>query len=194
MTLQEPNRHGVHCLIDVPQCAATNYEVLLDPAPGMEDPMYTRGFVLDDEGKALVTTLAKEVGVCTDCDGTGDWEFGFRARIQGTVLELGTDGEPPLISVQQATPVPFDGMTGEAPETDAPVGPTSNAGDGPIDCSQFQNSLEFPGTGLTMNYVVVVDEETGNGNFSAEVVYEGKMCGGCFPSFSMRIFSSFLTD
>ena len=79
----------MHCLIDVPQCAASNYEVLLDPAPGMEDPMYKRGFVLDDAAKELVRVLAKEVGVCTDCDGTGDWEFGFRARIQGTVLELG---------------------------------------------------------------------------------------------------------
>ena len=136
--------------------------------------MFTRGFVLDDAGKALVTTLAKEVGVCSDCDGTGDWEFGFRARIQGTVVELGADGEPPLISVREATPVPFDGMTGEADEPEEAVTPTENTSDGPIDCTEFQSSLSFPGTDLTMNYVVVVDEETGIGNFSAEVVYAGK--------------------
>ena len=144
----------------------------------MEDPMYTRGFVLDDAAKELVRVLAKEVGVCTDCDGTGDWEFGFRARIQGTVLELGADGGPPLISVQMATPVPFEGMAGnntDAAEETA-VGPVENTSDGPIDCSEFQSTLVYPGTGLTMNYVVVVDEATGIGNFSAEVVYEGTTC------------------
>lgn len=172
VTLEEPERHSVHCLIDVPDCAESNYEVLLDPAPGSEDAMYTRGFVLDDAAKALIRDLAKEVGDCSDCDGTGDWKFGFRARVQGTVVALGSDGEPPVISVQMATPIPFEGMVGDEEEAAGPV--TMVDPDGEVDCSEFQVTYSYPGTDVTLDYVVLYDEDTMEGNFSARVTYEGQ--------------------
>mmetsp|Transcript_5267 Transcript_5267/g.9346 ORF Transcript_5267/g.9346 Transcript_5267/m.9346 type:complete len:1208 (+) Transcript_5267:170-3793(+) len=174
VTLEEPNLHSFHCLIDVPQCAASNYEVLLDPAPDAEDQMYSRGFVLDDEGKALVRSLAMEVGICDECDETGTWQFGFRAQIMGTIVELGASGEPPVISIQDAVAVPFEGAAaddgGDAPADDEDAALQT----GPVDCSQFVASHEFEGLGLTLNYVVNVDEETGEGNFTGQVVYEGQ--------------------
>jgi hypothetical protein len=190
VTLQEPDLHSVHCLIDVPSCAQSNYEVLLDPAPGAEDPMYSRGFVLDEAGKEMLRSLAMEVGVCSECDGTGNWEFGFRAQIMGTVEELGMDGEPPVISVQMARPVLFDlnAMTVaddamEDMDMDMGGGDATTATDGeeevpsgPVDCTQFQSSHTYEGIPLTLDYVVNVDEATGIGNFSGRVVYEGKDC------------------
>jgi hypothetical protein len=183
VTLEQPDMHSLHCLLDVPDCAGSNYEVLLDPASAGE--LYTRGFVLDDAGKALLTTLGKEVGdsSCTTCDGTGDMRTGFRAQIMGTITALGADGEPPVISVQMATPAPFEGgsmtMTSDATATPAatpaPV-PTSTSADGPVDCSTFVSSYAYEGQaqGLTLNYVVTLDDDQLNGNFSAQLVYEGQ--------------------
>lgn len=124
-TLEEPNLHSLHCLVDVISCAESPYEVLLDPAPGSNSD-YTRGFVLDEEGKALVITKAREVGVCDTCDGTGTWEKGFRAEIHGTIEALGQDGEPPIISVQLAKPKRLNpGLLPPPPFTDSTtVAPT----------------------------------------------------------------------
>lgn len=162
-----------HCLIDVEVCRNSNYEVLLDPEPG-SGGNYTRGFVLDDEAKATVRSLAMEVGICDTCSGEGDWKVGFRAQLSGTVIELGSDGNPPKISVQKAVPVSFEGTMGPVEEpTQESTAPVDSAPLGPINCSEFQSFHTFE-QGMQLSYVVLFDEESGNGNFSVRVEYEGK--------------------
>jgi len=58
----------------------------------------------------------------------------------------------------------------------APAG----SGSGDVDCTEFQSTLAYPNTDLTLNHVVVLDDTTttattaGAGTFSAEVVYTGQ--------------------
>ena len=139
--------------------------------------MYQRGFVLDEDAKAQVRSLAMEVGICDDCGQSGTLRAGFRAQIMGTVLALGLGDVPPLISVQNVQHVVFESLEAEtdaAQATDAPAPAGGTAiQTGSVDCSTFVSTHVFDGLGLTMNYVVNVDEATGDGNFSAQVIYEG---------------------
>lgn len=106
--LKEPFTHSVHCLVDVPMCYNTHFEVLTDPAT--TDAKYTRGYRLTETSKQSVLQLARSVGSCSTCVNGYDsskLENGFRAVMNATVLELSTDGGsgPPLIMVHnQAFP------------------------------------------------------------------------------------------
>lgn len=172
--LERPDLHTIHCLIDVPQCNSSTYEVLLDPATGADPPMYARGFALDEASKALVIAQAKEVGICDLCNGPGDWTRGFRATLMGTVTAV--DGELPILSVQTSEPTPFLDMSmmmsmadEMAVMDDIPSQPVLTNGD--IDCSsEFQASHKYDGIPLTLSYTVDVD----SGTFRGQVVYEGR--------------------
>lgn len=93
-------------MLDVVICNQSKYEVLLDPPPGSGEN-YTRGFVLDDNAKTMAQSIARNVGICKSCNGTGSWDMGFRAKVYGTVLELGKGGGPPLISASMVEPWPL---------------------------------------------------------------------------------------
>jgi hypothetical protein len=91
--------HSFHCLIDVPSCVNSHFDVLLEPAePGQ---LYTRGFRLDDPSQAKAVELAKQVGMCDTC--VGDQPKGFRAAMTATVSEMNSaDGSvPPTITIKQ---------------------------------------------------------------------------------------------
>lgn len=106
-TLEGPERHTMHCLIDVSWCVDSGYEVLLDPLPG--DDTYCVGYRLDGGGNDMVWNLAAKVGStkgCRMCEGThGDIEEGFRALIKGRVTSLGDldngKDEPAQIEVEE---------------------------------------------------------------------------------------------
>ncbi|CAB9496618.1 Eukaryotic cytochrome b561 [Seminavis robusta] len=105
-SLANADKHTVHCLVDPPQCFASPWEVLIDPAS--PDGNWTRGFTLDPDSKQILVDLAKQVGDCTDCTGEGSLKEGFRAMITATVVDNQrnlTSGSGPLISVTEAVPI-----------------------------------------------------------------------------------------
>jgi len=94
-TLRNPERHSVHCLVDVRSCINSGYVILKDPAPGEE--LYTKGWELDESGTQTMVQLGREVGDCDTCTGNGNLREGLRAGILGTVIDA--DADPPLISI-----------------------------------------------------------------------------------------------
>eukprot|EP00419_Tripos_fusus_P012797 CAMPEP_0172668790 /NCGR_PEP_ID=MMETSP1074-20121228/9275_1 /TAXON_ID=2916 /ORGANISM="Ceratium fusus, Strain PA161109" /LENGTH=355 /DNA_ID=CAMNT_0013485477 /DNA_START=70 /DNA_END=1137 /DNA_ORIENTATION=+ len=82
VTLEEPDKHTVHCLVDVSACFNSGYEIL---APGsIGGTPYTRAFELDSPGNANVIALARETGDCSTCTGNGMLKAGFSATVVGT--------------------------------------------------------------------------------------------------------------
>mmetsp|Transcript_69441 Transcript_69441/g.104770 ORF Transcript_69441/g.104770 Transcript_69441/m.104770 type:complete len:391 (-) Transcript_69441:64-1236(-) len=96
VSLEEPERHSVHCLIDVASCNSSPYEVLVDPNDSIGGGLYTRGWRLTPATQALAIAEAQAVGICDDCQNTGDLEFGFRAVMDATIVDLGVPGETPI--------------------------------------------------------------------------------------------------
>ena len=89
-TLERPDAHSVHCLVDVPRCYESGFEVLVLPAAPAGGKTYCRAMKLDANGNAAALKLARDMGKagsgCTTCTGTkGNLERGFRATISGTV-------------------------------------------------------------------------------------------------------------
>ncbi|OEU12494.1 hypothetical protein FRACYDRAFT_191288, partial [Fragilariopsis cylindrus CCMP1102] len=58
-TLENPELHSVHCLIDVNQCVTSSFEILMDPSSGSIDQLYNRGWRLDEESKQKSIELAQ---------------------------------------------------------------------------------------------------------------------------------------
>ena len=108
-TLEGPGEHSVHCLIDVPQCINSGYEVLIDPAEGQTT--HCRGFLLDKAGNDKLVEYAKEVGKCTNCDQTvseTDKEGitqGLRATVTGTITSVGDANTPASIVVSDISDI-----------------------------------------------------------------------------------------
>jgi hypothetical protein len=110
-TLLFPDRHSVHCLIDVTVCRKSEYEIL--GAPAVAGGMYSRAFTFDDTAKAGLIQLAARAGAmnpadafpcrtCTEEDGI--LGKGFRAQVYGLVTALSTvPGVPHTIRVLDAT-------------------------------------------------------------------------------------------
>ena len=82
-SLQYPDRHTIHCLIDLAVCLESGYEMLKDPDE--QGGLYCRQFTLDEPGNDAAVALAREEGSraagCTTCDGTGTLERGSRATV-----------------------------------------------------------------------------------------------------------------
>jgi hypothetical protein len=98
-TLEGPTEHSVHCLIEVTECISTPYEILLPPpSDGSTSGLYARGYRLDDTAKADVLALAKRVGSCGSCDGTGTIQRGLTVVVQGQVVQEAFSDVPPTIS------------------------------------------------------------------------------------------------
>jgi len=97
-TLNNPEKHTIHCLVDVTACSASNYEILAEPT-GSNSSLHCRAFTLDSGGHSKAVSLARELGStshgCSTC-GRGMQRKGFRATVVGIV---GT-GNPPTLHVQ----------------------------------------------------------------------------------------------
>lgn len=103
VALKNPELHSFFCLIEPPPCAASPWNVLIDPAVD-GDGFYRRGFVLDEVSKQNALSLARSVGSCPSCDnGTNDQDrqAGFRVVMNSTILHLNEDDKdtPPLLHV-----------------------------------------------------------------------------------------------
>jgi len=107
-TLEGPDKHSLHCLVDVDECIGTPYEILIDPLPG--NKTHCRGFSLSMKDSETVRNKARQLGkkgYCKTCTGElGDEEFGFRATVKGRVTSPGDYDFPPeieLISVEESS-------------------------------------------------------------------------------------------
>lgn len=104
VTLEQPDKHSVHCLVDVGSCINSPFEVLIDPLEGSS--MYSRGFRLTESSKTKMVDLAQSVGSCSTCvDGyRSGLRQGFRAVMKATVLDLSlTSDAPPMIEIMEMT-------------------------------------------------------------------------------------------
>lgn len=136
LSAQGPLAHSVHCLIDVSDCVASPFEILL---PNLDDEGddFIRAWRLDEDTKAEVVALAKAEGICTDCDGNGTIERGFHVRFTGRVVDVGTTDTPPTITGVTAVaatspdelgceggsarPAPFVDLPDDTPKDDGPI-------------------------------------------------------------------------
>jgi hypothetical protein len=87
-TLANPEKHTLHCLVDVPRCYDSGFEIL---GPRNTSTGYCRAFALDANGNALALTLARNTGDCSTCTkSTGGQKVGFRATVKGTYDDAAT--------------------------------------------------------------------------------------------------------
>jgi len=96
-TLLNPELHSFHCLLDVPSCVESPFEILLEPnEPGQP---FSRGFRLDDNSKAVA--LGKQVGICDTCADENGRKLGFRAVMNATIVNLNADDAsiPPTLQI-----------------------------------------------------------------------------------------------
>jgi len=103
VTLEQPDQHSVHCLVDVGSCIRSPFEVLIDPVEGSS--MYSRGFRLTETSKDKMIALAQSVGSCSTCVNgynSAMLRKGFRAVMKGTVTDLSlTSDAPPIIDIME---------------------------------------------------------------------------------------------
>ena len=96
VTLQHPEEHSFHCLLDVSSCYKSGFRVL-----GEKDPTTDRhrlGYRLDDSEAVLTVGRASgKKGYCSTCDG-GTQETGFRATVRGIIKDIGDGSDPTLTS------------------------------------------------------------------------------------------------
>ena len=99
-TLEEPNRHSLHCLVDITRCVESGYEMLLDPESG---GTFARAFRLNAKGNEMAIQLARQTGrrgFCTTCtQEIATQEEGFRATVRGFIVP--DSGVPMLLNVTQ---------------------------------------------------------------------------------------------
>lgn len=108
-TLEGPDVHSIHCLVDVGICVNSAFEVLVEPLVynAEEDAMeYQRGWRISEDvdeyaGKQMVIDLARDIGTrCSTCTGNGDLSEGFRAALRVKLLDFAaSDGTPATVQV-----------------------------------------------------------------------------------------------
>jgi len=88
-TLENPEEHSFHCLLDVDLCKESGYQVIGDKNP--DTGMHCLGFRLDDTDAVVAAGQAVgQQGYCTSCTGDSSAaEYGWLATVRGTVSELG---------------------------------------------------------------------------------------------------------
>jgi hypothetical protein len=108
-TLEHPEEHTVHCLVDVQQCTASGYQLLLDPPAG--STTYCAAYTLDAAGNAMIIEDARRKGVCSTCSGAGVLRKGYRAAVRGIVTGSGASPLLAVTSVGDAEGGCADGVT-----------------------------------------------------------------------------------
>jgi hypothetical protein len=100
-----------YSLVDVPECIASPFEILAEPLVGTEEPMYTRAYRVDDEGRDTLLNIARQHGQCSSCSSSMVSERyalvvrGFRAEVNGIVTNISSteDGLPVQIQLLNAS-------------------------------------------------------------------------------------------
>jgi len=106
ITLQNPEKHSFHCLLDVDVCIESGYAVLGEKNATTD--RHSVAYQLDDANVVVQAgrALGKKGSSCTTCTGEGDAspEVGYSATVKGTVMKLGdgsdgVSGSPMLTNV-----------------------------------------------------------------------------------------------
>jgi len=104
-TLGEPEKHSLHCLVDVQRCIDSGYSILLPNPAG--SPRYGIAVKLDGNGNKQAVQLARSIGRSGSCSTCGssssNLTHGFRATFFG---ELVNDRSPPLLRAKNITTSP----------------------------------------------------------------------------------------
>jgi hypothetical protein len=110
VTLEYPDRHTIHCLVDVGVCRAGPFYILGDPMMKDNGDLYTVDYVLDDAGRLTLIDLARAEGKCSTCMGDGALVRGYRAEVIGVVTALAT-AETPAIQLTLTSARTSNGLT-----------------------------------------------------------------------------------
>ena len=103
-TLENPEKHSVHCLVDVFQCYDSGFNILqLNPSGS---PSYANNFRLDDVGNKKVLEVARANGICSTCGSGGTISRGLRGTFFGTITQEATDSQPATLAVKNMTVSP----------------------------------------------------------------------------------------
>ena len=107
-TLENPEQHSVHCLVDVSRCYNSGFNILLPNPSG--SPAYALALKLDAAGNQMVIDEARRVGKpgaghCTTCTGNGELKEGFRGTFFGTLVRA-ADGDVSTLKVKNMTVSP----------------------------------------------------------------------------------------
>jgi len=115
-----PERHSVHCLVDIKQCEKSGYEIVsLDK---IKDGKHGRAFRLDSSSndKMLKYARANGVkGVCKSCTATTNanntYTNGFRAFLVAKVTTEASGSRPAIISITDILPSNRNGLVSVCP-------------------------------------------------------------------------------
>lgn len=103
VALVEPDRHTLHCLVDVGVCNVGPFFILQDPET--EGGMYSVQYQLNDhtEMLAMARAAGRRGGGCSTCEGGSDGLVrGLRAEVIGVVTDVGDASTPPRIDMISA--------------------------------------------------------------------------------------------
>lgn len=102
VTLENPDKHSVHCLVDISSCRTSPFEILIEPYAENQKTLHSRGWRLDGSGRDKIVELARSVGHtdgCTTCTGNNLMK-GFRAAVTAKVISLNLDNELLVPSIE----------------------------------------------------------------------------------------------
>ena len=110
VTLENPDQHSVHCLVDVQSCVTSPWEILSDPMMGGDMMTYGRTIRVDGESRDKLVDVAKDASSttanppCTECTGDGTLGRGLRTTVRGRLLNVGVPGTgvPPQVDLTTA--------------------------------------------------------------------------------------------
>ena len=103
-TLENPEKHSVHCLVDISLCYKSGYYMLLPNPSG--SPAYGYAIRFDDAGNQKVIEVARAHGTCNTCGNRGTVGQGFRGTFFGTITQGSTDSEPAVFAIKNMTVSP----------------------------------------------------------------------------------------
>jgi len=181
VTLQNPDLHSYHCLLDVPVCVESGYQVLGEKDPSTGE--YCLGYRLEETDTVVASGRAAgsvEDG-CTTCTGNGMGTKGYRATVKGVIKDLGdgsqsVSGQPLLTNIQMldasvecATPAPktvcLEPPPAEITTTPAAINPPIEG----EDCSS-----DFCETTLTEGYTLKYKINEADATVTMEATYKGE--------------------
>ena len=186
MTLENPEKHSFHCLLDVPRCRDSGYTVLTDKdeATGM----HCIGYRLAETDAVYQAGIAvgRDDEYCTDCTGGEDApQSGYRATVKGTVKELGDGTSGPLgapllenievldASVECDIPTVVNPVCMDVEPLPTPTLPTASGSD----CSQEMCESQLDDNYLLLYQINVPDGTTvdvcDGCTISMELIYDG---------------------
>lgn len=123
-TLEHPEQHSVHCLVDVPMCYNSGFEILTEPESGT---IFSRAYRLDSTGRDMALTAARgSTSGCSTCNGPDSGATkGYRATVMGTT-DTSNTANPPVLTVTSVQPASVGCESVNADDAEDP--PASDVG------------------------------------------------------------------